>query len=275
LLGALSRKATLPADYAYSSVGMAILGLSLAKIANAELGLLLQQEVLTPLGLTNTGYQANAEILSTRHHITTPIGAPANTPDVAYGAGGLYSTATDLMHFLKNQLRQKRTLGWKQYQDEQFTAYYHGGDGNGHQAFMAFRPDNGVGVIILSNSSADDALQDIALHLIDPDRDLPAFEHSPYRRLSAAQLHTFAGRYAIVADPAGNTIELQPEDGRLMYHEKTSSGKTVRRSALYAVNEHTFELIGLPVQLVFKPDDAQAHAIMLVGEQQYRLTKLN
>lgn len=274
LLKALSRSATLPADYSYSSVGMAILGLSLGKVNDSSFEALLQTEVLSPLKLTQTGYTPNPEAIASRHQTITPIESQIDVPEVAYGAGGLYSTATDLIRFLKSEMSQPTHLGWKHYQNERFEAFYHGGDGNGHQAFIAFRPDNGVGVVLLSNSSSDDALQDIALHLIDPRMDLPAFEHRPHPRLDKEALASFVGSYRLLEDSDSNRIELNLVDDRLIYHEQTPDGKTVRKTPLYAIDNQTFELVDVPVTISFSRADKEPNATLSFGDQAFTMVRV-
>lgn len=267
LLAVLSRNATLPSDYSYSSVGMAILGISLGKVTDSSLKVELNREVITPLQLANTGYEPNEEIIAARHQTTTPIESSVDVPEIAYGAGGLYSTAEDLVSFLKSEMQQPVHLGWQHYHDQDFDAFYHGGDGNGHQAFIAFRPDNGVGVVLLSNSSSDDALQDIAIHLIDPRIELPNFEHRPHQRLNKEQLALFIGNYRLLEDDDSNRIELTLDDNRLIYHELTADGETVRKTPLYTIDDKTFELADVPVTISFDSADIRSQATLSFGDQ--------
>ena len=271
----LRNNTSLPADYSYSSVGMAILGVSLAKASDSSLKYELTKEVITPLQLASTGYEPNEKIIAARHQTTTPIESSANIPEVAYGAGGLYSTAKDLMSFLKNEMKQSEHLGWKHYQNQSFEAFYHGGDGNGHQAFIAFRPNNDVGVVLLSNSSSDDALQDIALHLIDPGMDLPTFEHLPHQQLTEEALSLYVGNYRLKEDDNGNHITLSIADNRLIYHELTPEGKTVRKTPLYAIDSRTFELADVPVTISFEDADNKPEAILSFGEQAFTMVRVD
>ncbi|MCP1338910.1 beta-lactamase family protein [Idiomarina sp. M1R2S28] len=275
LLNELLRNTSLPADYSYSSVGMAILGVSLAKASDSSLKDELTKEVITPLQLAGTGYEPNENIIAARHQTTTPIESSADTPEVAYGAGGLYSTAKDLMSFLKNEMKQSEHLGWKHYQNQSFEAFYHGGDGNGHQAFIAFRPDNGVGVVLLSNSSSDDELQNIALHLIDPGMDLPTFEHRPHQQLTAEALSLYVGSYRLKEDDNSNQINLSLANNRLIYHEFTPEGKTVRKTPLYAIDSKTFELADVPVTISFEDAENKPEATLSFGEQAFTMVRVD
>jgi len=273
LLQALSRSAQLPTEREYSSVGMAILGQSLAQSTQTDFAELLNESVADALRLEHTSYTPNLELLVGFHAGMTPLETPAATPSVAYGAGGLYSTAADLARFLQHQMSQQRSLGWHRHDSNGYTAFYHGGEGGGHQTFMAYRPDNQVGVVLLTNASADDALQDIALHLIDPRLELPSFEHPPYQRLSDADLAAFEGTYILAEDSANNTIILTSQEGRLMYHERTPEGEPVRRSPLFAIDTHRFELQDVPVAIVFDEESPDANALLIFGDQELTLTR--
>lgn len=275
LLATLSREANLPADDSYSSVGMAILGLSLGQVTDSDFNTQLNTEILTPLKLNETSFKPHPDLLATRHQTTIPISAPAEIPDVAYGAGGLYSTAQDLMSFLKHEMQQPEHLGWKHYQNDTFEAFYHGGDGNGHQAFIAFRPDNHVGVVLLSNSTSDDALQDIALHFIDPRMDLPNFDHRPRQQLPEETLTLYEGSYQLQDDDSGNQIQLSISANRLVYHELAPDGSTVRQTPLHAIDEQTFELADLPVVISFKGATNKADATLRFGDQAFTMVRLN
>lgn len=273
LLQALTRSSQLPAEHEYSSVGMAILAQSLAQSTQSEFVTLLNESVIEPLGLEHTSYTPNLELLAGFHAGMTPLETPAATPSVAYGAGGLYSTPADLARFLQNQILQQRSLGWHRHDSNGYTAFYHGGEGSGHQTFMAYRPDNQVGVVLLTNTSADDALQDIALHLIDPRLELPSFEHPPYQRLSDADLAAFVGTYLLAENSANNTITLTSQEGRLIYHERTPEGETVRRSPLFAIDAHRFELQDVPVTIAFDEESPDANALLIFGDQKLTLTR--
>lgn len=275
LLATLARKADLPAEPSYSSVGMAILGGSLAAAMNSSFKDLLNSEILTPLKLTNTGFEPDKALLAARHKTTVPVESATEVPEVAYGAGGLYSSATDLISFLKHEMQQNGHWGWKHYQDESFDAFYHGGDGNGHQAFIAFRPDNHVGVVLLSNSSSDDALQDIALHLLDPRLSLPNFEHRPRQQLSEQDLVSYVGHYRLAGDDSGNHIALGIIDNRLVYREQTPAGDLVRQTPLHAIDEKTFELADVPVVITFENATNTARATLRFENQMFTMVRVN
>lgn len=278
----------------YSNAGMALLGATLAHQAGKPLPDLMDAKVLTPLGLTATGYTPDAVSLAHPHRRDEDISARRPpTVSVAYGAGGLHSSARDLLRFARHHLDppshaealvvalmlghaegQSPALGWQIHEDGDMTVYHHGGDGNGYQAFIGVRPDNGVAVVLLSNASADDALQDIALHLLDPRVPLPEFDGLSAVVLDEQILQTYAGHYGIVDDPDGNTIELRVERGRLIYVERGPEGKLVRRSPLYAEDDRHLVLREIPVRLSFD-EGTRESAVLEAGDMRFELRLLD
>lgn len=284
LLHTLQRSSQLPAEYHYSSAGMALLALAMADARHTDFTTLLEQTVLQPLALNNTGYQPDPAKLVARHQLMTPLDRAAATVEIARGAGGLYSSARDLAALVSHKIQQANNqilndsdqpVGWKQHQGPDFISYYHGGDGNGNQAFVAYRPDNKVGVVLLSNSSADDQLQDLALHFIDPEIALPDFEHPPARQFSAEQLAAFVGSYRLADDPDSNHFQFKARDGGLLYLETTANGEKVRQTRLYGIDDTSFRLAELPLTIQFLvAENSKADAIMTFQEQQYRLVRV-
>ena len=290
LLAMLAQRETGADSPRYSNAGMALLGAALAHRAQAPLSDLMETAVLGPLGLTATGYTPDAATLAHPHRRDEDISAqrPA-TVSVAHGAGGLHSSARDLLQLARHHLdppsaadaeavalvfghasERYPALGWQVHEDGELVVYHHGGDGNGYQGFIGLRPDNGGAVVLLSNSSADDALQDIALHLLDPRVPLPSFDHPSAIALDPQLLEAYAGRYVIADDPDGNTIDLQVEDGRLVWIERGPTGELVRRSRLYAEDDRHLVLREIPVRLSFS-DGTRGSAVLQAGDTRYEL----
>ncbi len=283
LLATLNRSQSLPAEYEYSNAGMAILALSLAKAKEKDIASLMAEKIINPLGLKQTSYQPDAQWLVGMHRVMEPVKqSNTTTVDVARGAGGLYSTARDLAKFIEHQINTSENskqnaynnLGWKKYEDENFVSYYHGGDGNGNQGFVGYRPDNKVGIVLLSNSSADDALQQVALHFLDPTIDLPKFDSPPARQYTDEELAPFVGVYYIKDDLEGNSFTFQNRDGRMIYIEETAEGELVRRTRMYGMNEHQFKLAEIPLTIKFSLAESKDYdAVMKFQDQEYYLVK--
>ncbi|MBD3654153.1 serine hydrolase domain-containing protein [Kangiella sp.] len=283
LLATLNRSQSLPAEYEYSNAGMAILALSLAKVKEKDIAILMAETIIKPLDLKQTSYEPDTQWLVGMHRVMEPVKQPnMSTVDVARGAGGLYSTARDLAKFIEHQINTSENsnqngynnLGWKKYEEKDFVSYYHGGDGNGNQAFVGYRPDNKVGIVLLSNSSADDALQQVALHFLDPTIDLPKFDSPPARQYSDEELAPFVGVYYIKDDLEGNSFTFQNSDGRMIYIEETAEGDLVRRTRMYGMNEHQFKLAEIPLTINFLMTESKDYdAVMKFQDQEYHLVK--
>ncbi|HEY9031573.1 MAG TPA: serine hydrolase domain-containing protein [Kangiella sp.] len=283
LLATLGRSDTLPANYEYSNSGMAILALALAELQDSTVSDLVTKTTLKPMELKDTGYVPVPGRLVGMHRVMEPVSRlNTTTVEIARGAGGLHSTARDLLKFLSYQINAAESaeskkfgnIGWKKFENDSFVSYYHGGDGNGNQAFIAYRPDNKVGVVILSNSSADDELQSIALHLIDPTIKLPKFDSPPARKYSDEELAPFVGDYSIKDMPEDNLFTFKNRDGRMVYIEKTAEGELVRRSRMYGIDDHQFKLKEIPLTVsFFRSEPKNYDAILKFQDQEYYLVK--
>ncbi|HEY9142709.1 MAG TPA: serine hydrolase domain-containing protein [Arenimonas sp.] len=287
LYATLAEPRSLPAEPAYSNVGYALLGEALAASGETMLASLVERRLGEPMELGATSYAPDPARLASPHQGSTPVSTP-RIPEFARGAGGLYSTAEDLLTFAAWHLSpaeeggksrvalltgtglpgEADALGWKRHREGDLDVFHHGGDGNGYQAFVAFRPANGTAVALVTNSSADDELQQVAYHLLDPTVPLPAFEDAPALLLTAEQLKPYAGLYRIRGDT--NTIELTATDDGLVYAERDEDGGLVRRSRLFAVAPDTFELREIRATLRFSGNQP---ATLSVGEQVFVLDR--
>ena len=167
--------------FLYSNFGVGLLGLALAHRAGVTYEKLILQEICTPLGLADTclvvdpGRVARLAQGHTEQHTPTPAWHLA---DLA-GAGGLRTTATDLVTFLRAHLddgagdiadaiqlarRGKHQinpftwvhLGWMgqrrhDHQGAHLQIWHNGGTG-GFSSFAGFDPEKGVAVVVLSNT---------------------------------------------------------------------------------------------------------------------------
>ncbi|WP_229076644.1 serine hydrolase [Actinoplanes sp. DH11] len=174
LLSALSRTrlgATPGRRFRYSNFGAGLLGLALARRAGVNYETLVADEVITPLQLSGTSIGG-----TTTQGYRKP-GKPAGPWHLAAlaGAGGLRSTATDLIRFVRahwdptgllapavamaldvehrvNPFLTAR-LGWmsRRLQGGQVQIFHNGGTG-GFTSFVGFDPAKRVGVIALSDT---------------------------------------------------------------------------------------------------------------------------
>ncbi|MFE5811760.1 serine hydrolase domain-containing protein [Streptomyces sp. NPDC056491] len=169
--------------FRYSNLGAGLLGPALARRAGTEYEALIVREICAPLGMTDTVVtvdDARAERLARGHSRRGRPTAPWHLADLA-GAGGLRSTATDLVAFVRAQLdvgpvpadlaaaiRLSRSvehrrspfarvhLGWMAHrlhprQGAHLQIWHNGGTG-GFSSFVGFDPEKRLGVIALGNT---------------------------------------------------------------------------------------------------------------------------
>jgi CubicO group peptidase (beta-lactamase class C family) len=152
----------------YSNYGMGLLGYALALRAGTSYGELVRERIAAPLNLTHTALDTPGLVQGhTRFGRPTP---PWKLADLA-GAGGLRSTAADLLEFLSLQWRDdiplaaaarearrpraklgrmQIGLAWVILPDG--TVAHDGGTG-GFRSFAAANPDTRTAVVVLSNQA--------------------------------------------------------------------------------------------------------------------------
>lgn len=276
-------------DVAYSNAGMAILARALASRTGESTDMLVQRRISHPFGLSSTGYAPTDRARLAHAHVggadisdTRP-----QTIAMARGAGGLHTTAKDLMRFLEQHVRRQPggvgemvevalsgddgvPLGWQVRDQDGRRIFHHSGEANGYQAFVGFHDaEGGVAVVLLTNSSEEDGLQSVALHLLDPTVDLPTFARRPGPAAGGA-FDGYLGVYVIEGMEGGNRIAFVDLDGSLGYVETTSNGELVRRARLEQSAPAEFRMRGVPVHILFEGDGSVR---MTAGEQVMRLIR--
>jgi D-alanyl-D-alanine-carboxypeptidase/D-alanyl-D-alanine-endopeptidase len=166
--------------YAYSNLGMGLLGYALARRLGSSYEQAIREYISTPLNLPNTGIALTPV---QREHVVTPHtesgkATPLWDMGSLSGAGALRSNADDLLTFLGAHLDQRPgtltsvlplchriyvekptptltgiALGWhiSALENTTFQAYWHNGSTWGCMAFVGFVKEYNVGVVILSN----------------------------------------------------------------------------------------------------------------------------
>lgn len=274
----------------YSNTGMALLARALAvRTGNPPADNVLRL-VSTPMGLHDTDYEpVDRPRLAHPHLGRVDISdTRMETVEIARGAGGLYSTPRDLLRFVEEHLAPSNPevarlvevsldgaegvpLGWQVHDDGLRRIFHHTGEANGYQVFVGFRQDTQSGVVLMANSSVEDELQWIALHLLDPAAPLPVFEV----RDEAAMLGEFAGHtgeYVVEGDDSGNAIIIREDAGGLVYVETGPDGAPVRQAPLVEVETGVFQIRGAPIFLEFEPGEAGTVRLR-AGGSEYRLLR--
>lgn len=163
----------------YSNYGYILLGQIVSKVSGITYEEYLKKNIFVPLGMNNSGYDHNENILLKKAsgYRVTERGftiAPYMDMEVPGAAGGLYSTAQDLIVFEKslygNSLFSKSLLesafkpfvltdgkaikygfGWIVTDYEGWREIGTGGDIEGFNSYFAYFPDKKRTVIVLQN----------------------------------------------------------------------------------------------------------------------------
>lgn len=166
--------------FRYSNLGGGLLGLALAERTGTDYEALVDREICKPLGLDDTHVNLDtgrAARMAQGHGKRGRPVPPWNLADLV-GAGGLRSTAADLVTFVRAQLRpdggpfgdairlsravdyvgnpfMRAHLGWMSVgpRGKDYRQYFHNGQTGGFASFVGFTPAKDVAVVALSNTA--------------------------------------------------------------------------------------------------------------------------
>ncbi|WP_145138868.1 serine hydrolase [Paenibacillus sp. Y412MC10] len=167
-------------SFEYSNLGVGLLGLILSRCTGRSLEQLMREEICGPLFMEDTLFELNEEQQSRLLPVYTANGKPVPHWDlgVLAGAGGLRSTAHDLLQFAKANVgmgsapitaalrdgqkprhRVRRgedvSLGWMVktgiYHDR---IHWHNGGTYGSSSFLGFHMEKNTAVVVLSNNGS-------------------------------------------------------------------------------------------------------------------------
>jgi len=172
--------------WSYSNSGYVLLGYLIERISGESYEHFVQENIFTPLGMKDSGYDSNSAIIPRRAAGYTPsANGPINASfvhmSIPFSAGALYSTTEDLLRWeqglfggklLSPASLQKMTTPFKS--DYAFGLHVqmengrklidHGGGIEGFNTHMAYYPDEKLVVIVLGNINSA-ATDDIAVKL--------------------------------------------------------------------------------------------------------------
>ncbi|MCB9850904.1 MAG: beta-lactamase family protein [Phycisphaerales bacterium] len=177
--------------YEYSNLGVGLLGELLARRAHSDYPSLVRTRICDLLGMSDTSFEvpaASQDRVATGHVGVAEV--PAWHMDALAGCGGLHSTCTDLVRFIRAQMncnesplcpairtcldrtnefatnsaRTTVTLGWHVTETKSGTVYWHNGGTGGFRSFVGFDRERKRGVVVLSNSKS--SVDDIGMTLV-------------------------------------------------------------------------------------------------------------
>lgn len=170
----------------YSNSGYVLLGYLIEKVSGESYEKFVQENIFTPLGMKDSGYDSNAAIIAHRAAgyspgPNEPINAGYINMTVPLSAGGLYSTTEDLLRWeqglfggklLSPASLQKMTTPFKNdyacglmvHTANGHKVIEHGGGIEGFNTMLAYYPEDKLTVVVLGNINGQ-APPDIASKL--------------------------------------------------------------------------------------------------------------
>jgi CubicO group peptidase (beta-lactamase class C family) len=177
-------------QWQYSNSGYSLLGYLIERLTGGSYAEFLQQQILEPLGLTETGYDVNHPTAETHAIGYSGGNTPARFLDmsVPYAAGAIYSSVSDLYKWNRFLLtrtpaivqaatladmftprvpidrgapdKQQYGYGWEFAGPSTDMTFSHGGGIDGFTSYNLIRPRDQLSITVLSNleSAASDLL---------------------------------------------------------------------------------------------------------------------
>jgi len=278
------------AQYEYSNLGAGLLGTVLARRAGMDYEALVEARITGPLGMKSTRLVLSPDMksrLATGHNgKLEPVphwDFPPATSAVA-GAGGLRSTAGDLLAFLEAHLgvtkstlapamatlletrrptivpRLQIAMGWHvaTRTGDREIVWHNGGTG-GYRSFVGYDRNAGLGVVVLSNTSTPVGVDDIGMHLLDPTA--PLFAPPPPRTAVTADPALFDGYVGRYQLSPNFILTITREDARL-FAQATGQG----RFELYPESARAYFAKVADIVITFEADE-QGRSTSLVLQQ--------
>ncbi|UCF06555.1 MAG: serine hydrolase [bacterium] len=164
--------------YSYSNLGVTLLGIALERAANKPFTDYIEEHILEPLGMNDSGFQSKmrrSSLIPQGYVYTEPGSEPLVAPEWKLGSaqysGGLYSTAEDMARFLSLQFQTDEpggaqiisadglrvmhieSLGWGYVWDPTYKGIEHSGGHLGFHAYVRAYPGLKIGIVALTNSN--------------------------------------------------------------------------------------------------------------------------
>jgi CubicO group peptidase (beta-lactamase class C family) len=254
----------------YSNSGYVLLGYLIEKISGQSYSQFVQDNIFTPLGMKDSGYDSNSAIIVHRASGYAPsdkglINAGYIDMSIPLSAGALYSTAEDLLRWerglfgdklLSAASLQKMTTPFKGdyafglavHQASGHKVIEHGGSIEGFNTQLTYYPDDKLTVVVLSNQNTG-ATGDIASKLaalVHGEKVVLAGERKEVA-VSPAILQTYVGTYELAP---GFDIVMTLEGNQLMTQ---ATGQP--KFPVFAESDTKFFLKVVDAQLEFLKND--------------------
>ncbi|MGJ5817615.1 serine hydrolase [Paludibaculum fermentans] len=266
--------------FSYSNSGYVLLGYIIEKVSGGTYEDYLRKNILTPLGMGDTGYDDTLTVLPRRASGYERAGSKLQNAkfldmSIPHAAGSLYSTTLDLMkwdealnaHKILSAEAYKRyftpvlnnyAYGWTVKTEDGVEQINHGGGINGFSTRIVRVPSQHLVVVALSNvvpGQPDKLAQELVKLMLG--QNLPVPEKPAEIKLSKEALEKFVGNYAI----APTFILAVTVEGDQLITQATGQGKI----PIFAKSANTFYPKVIDAEIVFDVDaDGKATGLTLV-----------
>jgi serine-type D-Ala-D-Ala carboxypeptidase/endopeptidase len=269
--------------FEYSNFGYGLLGHVLGRAAGSSYRELVGARILAPLGMEQTTFDAAeaGDWMTTGHRGGDPVRYRTDL-EIFDGAGGLRSTAADLLKYMAAHVGEPRTdleratrfaievrdtvsqggagrgLAWGTVvHPGQAPVIAHGGGTVGYSSMLTVMPDRATGMVLLANDAAFD--DNLALTLLYPDPPPADWERVS---VDPAVLGRYVGEYRTTS---GSTSFIRLEgDGALTYQP---DGRV--RARLYPTSDTTFYMLRSAWSFTFRPgEDGGMEMVMAVDQRE-------
>jgi CubicO group peptidase (beta-lactamase class C family) len=252
--------------FRYSNVGYILLGLIIEKVSEQSFANFIQEKILTPLELKNTGVINNKSIVSNlaSGYITNPretLKAEYINYKQPFTSGNIYSTTHDLWKFtqavmLGKLISVEKTeqifesgpnygYGWGIRNFEGIKAYGHYGGMNGFVGAITFIPEGEYFIYLLTNDDNTPKVR-ITTDLVSMilGKDIPLPEKTKLIDLSQKASQEIIGNY-LVKD--ADTMKVFENNGKLYIQE---NGQV--KHEMFPYNNYKFSFDLLEFNAVFE-----------------------
>jgi CubicO group peptidase (beta-lactamase class C family) len=210
-------------QYEYSNYAAGLLGHIMATTQGTTYETLMIDVIAGPLGMQNTRISLTPNMkknLAMGHH----DGIQVENWDLTTlaGAGGIRSTAVDMLKYLRANMGKEKSklysamqlshknsraegvtpvvgLGWHTIVSPDVDIIWHNGGTGGYRTFTGFIRGGVRGVVVLSNSTV--SIDDIGLHLLNPKAPLtvikPSGDATKEITVDAETLQSYIGKYEL------------------------------------------------------------------------------
>lgn len=300
----------------YSNYGYILLGQIISKCSGISYDEFIKQHIFIQLGMNDSGYEHSNSIISRkasgyRFVQNGVIPAPYIDMEGPGAAGGLYSTASDLILFekalsgnsginksllekaftpykLNNGQESTYGFGWMLRNYKGWRKVSHGGDIEGFNCYFAHFPDHQRSVIVLQNVKMQlgapwaeaGKLVNLIVDFLWENELQKEVQNVTGIKVSDDKLNLLTGVYELENAPAemiaimGSKLTVTTEGGVLYVQDKTTKGPVI------AISENEFAFQGIDIKLQFNSEHGKRASelickLMGVREIKAKLIQLN